>query len=373
MREREREKDLIHKNISFIEIPTVPNAPLIRKNDKQTFGKLKLRKNEELNFIHNIYFKSTLIKYDHKYQNNQAHSDRFLKHLTEVMEILKKELPKNSKVVDVGCGKGDFVELLNKDGYFNAYGYDAAYEGSNKNIFKRYLSSDDQIDADLVILRHVLEHIEKPHKFLDLIKNIFKKGKIYIEVPSYDWIVENQTFFDITYEHVNYFTQKSLRFFFDDKNLICNLIYDNQYQYIISKIQNISNEFMKKYNSDYWVDINFYELFPNIKNSITEILNKLKIGGRIYIWGAATKGCMFLVHCKNLNLLLDKINFTIDINPNKQNKFLPCSLISIKSKEEFFEVVKTKDLLLISNRIYKDEILRELYLKKIKDLDIVLL
>ena len=121
------------------------------------------------------------------------------------------------------------------------------------------------------------------------------------------------------------------------------LIFLFNYPYYVLTIPIISiiDIYIKYRYNDKWVDINFYELFPNIKNSIIEIIKKLKPTSSVYIWGAATKGCMFLVYCKNLNLLLDKINFAIDLNPNKQNKFLPYSLIPIKSKEEFFEVVKT--------------------------------
>ena len=42
-RERERKQKPSQNNDCLIEIPTVPNAPLTTKNDKQTFGKLKLR------------------------------------------------------------------------------------------------------------------------------------------------------------------------------------------------------------------------------------------------------------------------------------------------------------------------------------------
>ena len=33
---------------------------------------------------------------------------------------------------------------------------------------------------------------------------------ILIEVPDLNWIVKKQAFWDITYEHVNYFSQISL-------------------------------------------------------------------------------------------------------------------------------------------------------------------
>ena len=41
-------------------------------------------------------------------------------------------------IVDIGCGKGGFVELLRKNG-FNAIGYDNAYQGSSPYIRKSFL------------------------------------------------------------------------------------------------------------------------------------------------------------------------------------------------------------------------------------------
>ena len=360
-------------NARHLYIPTVPNAPLISKHVKQNLGILNLRKNKSLDFIENSAFDASLIEYDERYQNNQAHSNHFLGHMTAVMELLKARLPKNSTVVEVGCGKGDFVELLNKDGYFNACGYDATYEGHSDKIFKRYLTDGDNIETDLVVLRHVLEHIQRPHDFLKLIKSVFQKGQIYIEVPNWDWIIRNQAFFDITYEHVNYFSQKSLTCFFENTRTYTGLLFGDQYQYILSNIESISENFSDKYNNDDWFNIDFYTLFPNIKNSVTKIINRLKPTSSIYIWGAATKGCMFLVCCKDLNLLIDKVRYAIDINPDKQNKFLPYSLIPIKSKEEFFKAVKSEDLLLISNPIYEDEILQDLHLNNVERLEIICL
>ena len=54
------------------------------------------------------------------------------------------------------------------------------------------------------LLRHVLEHIPNPFEFLLRLKEANgRKGRIYIEVPCFDWICEHCAWFDIFYEHVN--------------------------------------------------------------------------------------------------------------------------------------------------------------------------
>ena len=130
-----------------------------------------------------------------------------------VFKKIKKYLQKNSKIVEVGCGQGHFIDLIVKNSNYDVKGFDTSYKGESKLIKKRYLTLKDKISSDMIILRHVLEHIPKPYEFLLLIKSIFKKSKIYIEVPEYNWIKKKEAFFDITYEHVNYFTQTTLKLF----------------------------------------------------------------------------------------------------------------------------------------------------------------
>jgi len=101
-----------------------------------------------------------------------------------------------------------------QDGYFNVKGFDASYDRNNCSIEKRYLSTHDTIAADMVVLRHVLEDVPQPHSFLAMLSSVFGAAKIYIEVPNYDWIIDNNAYFDITYEHVKYFSHTSLACFF---------------------------------------------------------------------------------------------------------------------------------------------------------------
>jgi hypothetical protein len=341
-------------------VPTIPNSPLDDAEQPQSCGQMQLRRNIQLDFVENAMFDAALAVYDDSYQNSQAFSTHFQAHMQSVLDMLKTRFPRGSRMVEVGCGKGDFVELVQADGHFEVTAYDATYEGSNPAITKRYLDDGDRLTADLVVMRHVLEHIPRPHGFLAMIKKVFGAGSIYIEVPSHDWIMENQAFFDITYEHVNYFSCASLARLFDDPRADSGLLFGDQYQYILASIDTLSEKFESAYQGDAWETLGFDDLFPNLHRRIHSIDELAADGARIYLWGAATKGCMFLVHCMNQQKLIDKMAFAVDINPRKCGKFLPGSLIPIKSREDFFASASSRDLLLIANPNYAEEVRQEL-------------
>ena len=60
-------------------------------------------------------------------------------------------------------------------------------------MFGRYLNSDDRIEADIVVLRHTLEHIKNPFDFLKMLRDIFgDEAFVFIEVPQFNWIEKKQ-------------------------------------------------------------------------------------------------------------------------------------------------------------------------------------
>tara|TARA_B100000242_G_scaffold184033_1_gene132228 strand:- start:11342 stop:13249 length:1908 start_codon:yes stop_codon:yes gene_type:complete len=341
-----------------IYLPSTPNAPLKNKRYDQALAPVRLRYNKSLKFLENDAFEEKMINYNSDYDNSQSFSQEFRKHMLKVFNIIKRNLHKDSKVVEVGCGQGHFIDLITKKSNHEVKGFDTTYRGKNKKIEKRYLTKKDVISADMIVLRHVLEHIPKPYEFLLLLKSIFKKSKIYIEVPEYNWIKKKKAFFDITYEHVNYFTQTSLGKLFKKKKEQ-GLLFNKQYQYIIANIEDLSKSFKRDYYSYNWEYKSFENLFPDIIKKMNK-MKKVAKDNSIYIWGAGTKGCLFLNYCKNRNILIDNIKFAIDINPNKIGKYLPGSLIQIKSKEFFLKRIKNNDTLLISNPNYKKEIIEEI-------------
>jgi nucleoside-diphosphate-sugar epimerase len=353
-------------------LPSLPNAPLRSKSASQTLAPIRLRYNHDLSFIENEAFDQNLIDYSKDYENSQVNSAKFKSHILGVLALLKHQLPRGSCMVEVGCGKGDFVEMVEADGYFNVKGFDASYDGKNKLIERRYLNRKDRFRADILVLRHVLEHIPQPYDFLSMLKEVFGKAKIYIEVPSYDWIVSNKTFFDITYEHVNYFSQHALKNLFEKNAAMHGLLFDDQYQYVISDVSTLDPVFDSLYKSNNWKYISFGDIFPNVLSDMLRF-DRMAIGRSVFLWGAATKGCLFLAHCSNQKLLLDKVCFAIDQNPRKIGKYLPVSYVEIRSKQDLFDMAKPDDILIISNPVYKDEIAEELKIAGLGGIEIVTL
>ena len=353
-------------------LPSIPNAPTKERDENARLCPIRLRYNENLKFLENSAFDENLINYEVDYENSQAFSETFSVHMQNVLDLMKSILQKGSKLVEVGCGKGDFVELVQRDKYFTIDGYDASYEGNNSAITKRYLDKNDRIKADMVVLRHVLEHVPRPHEFLEMLAKVFGSSKIFIEVPNYEWIETNQTFFDVTFEHVNYFTPTSLKKMFKSGEFTHGLIFSEQYQFLMGNLLSLSVGFDESYRNGRWHFKSFADLFPEMDRKI-DYINDLAKGGSAYIWGAATKGCLFLTHCANNQKLVGKIKFAIDINPNKIGKFLPNLPIRIETKEKFFEQAKPNDILIISNPAYETEIRREINSKSLKNIQIVVL
>lgn len=343
------------------EVPIIPNRPLKFVGESESFGNVALRRNDKTGLIENAAFDQQQIQYDADYQNNQALSASFEAHMQSVIEIVKARYPAGARIVEVGCGKGDFLEFLQAEGRYDVRGYDGAYEGTNPSIEKRFLTSADKLEADLVVLRHVLEHIQRPHEFLSLLAGIFDGADIYIEVPDFSWIEDNQAFFDITYEHVNYFTPDSLASLFDSTDQQ-GLLFGDQYQFAIGRLDAVAHaEFARAYDTEAnWAALSFADVFPDFERMIDEIETASADSG-IYVWGAATKGVMFCHHLKRLRpATFERIKAAVDINPKKAGRFMPSVQLPILDVDSLCSQASGAELVIIMNPNYQHEIVAEL-------------
>lgn len=135
----------------------------------------------------------------------------------------------------MGCGKGYFLEHLCRQG-FSVTGFDPTYEGSNPHIVKSYFEPATGLSADGAVLRHVLEHMSNPVAFLQSIRDANGGGgRVYIEVPCLDWIVDNRAWFDIFYEQVNYFRLADVHRMFGSV-LEAGHVFGGQYLYVVADL-----------------------------------------------------------------------------------------------------------------------------------------
>jgi len=119
---------------------------------------------------------------------------------------------------------------------YDVTGFDPVYEGNNIRIQRRYFDQNIIGHAEGTILRHVLEHVQQPVDFLKQIKVANGgKGRIYIEVPCLDWICKYKAWFDIFYEHVNYFRLSDFKRMFGEI-IASGYLFGEQYLYVVAEL-----------------------------------------------------------------------------------------------------------------------------------------
>ncbi len=304
-------------------------------------GDILLVEDAETGIVHNKAFDPALIEYDSSYQNEQAHSRVFERHLADVGEIVERFLGK-SRIVEVGCGKGFFLGMLEQKG-FDIIGFDPAYEGDNPRIRKCYFQEGSRICANGIILRHVLEHIPDPYAFLESMKRANGGGgTIYIEVPCLEWILEHRAWFDIYYEHVNYFRISDFHRMFG-KVAYAAHTFGGQY---ISLVADLGS--LRRPHRDPGDAVAFPEDFLH-----TAAVNDGKDGARAAIWGASSKGVIFALLKSRLGQPIETV---IDINPAKQGRYLPVTGLLVQSPEEALADFPAGGTIHVMNSNYLEEI-----------------
>lgn len=132
---------------------------------------------------------------------------------------------KNAKILDVGCGYGWIIDLLIKRGYTNVVGMDTDEALMEKLKEKGYVIKKGSLYSknksefcgkfDVIILKMVMEHLERPLEAVDNVKNWLKEnGLLVIEVPDCS-LYHRTAFFpgyfqSVNMEHINNYSAISL-------------------------------------------------------------------------------------------------------------------------------------------------------------------
>jgi hypothetical protein len=324
------------------QLPIFQNRMYDTEPDAKTCPKGDVRLVEDLQtgLVYNEAFKPGLMVYDERYQNEQAVSPVFLGHLNHVAEIIERTIGRKA-IVEVGCGKGFFLEMMLAKG-LDVTGYDPIYEGSNPRIQSRYFTPNLGVKADGLILRHVLEHIQDPVGFLFSLKEANGGGgKIYIEVPCFEWICRRRAWFDIYYEHANYFRLSDFQRMFGAVHESGRL-FDGQYLYVVADLSSLRRPVY---------DPTDPVSFPG--DFLRNLEHKTQSAGLVAIWGGASKGVIFALLKERAGTPVDIV---IDLNPAKQGKYLPATGLRVRSPEDALSRLPRGATIFVMNSNYLSEI-----------------
>ena len=296
---------------------------------------------EDLNsgLVCNAAFDPDLMVYDSNYQNEQANSGPFRKHLEQVSGLIQQKMGCEN-LVEVGCGKGYFLEMLQEQGC-NITGFDPTYEGNNPRVKREYFGPDLGMSGDGLILRHVLEHIMDPVSFLhQLAEANGYRGLIYIEVPCFDWICRNRAWYDIFYEHVNYFRLSDFKRIFG-RVVHAEHVFGGQYLAVIGDLSTLEQP---------KIDPNDRVDFPD---DFMASIPKDAQNGETIVWGGASKGVIFSLLAQRAGF---PVSAVIDINPAKQGKYLAATGLQVQSPEQALAGLPDGATIYVMNPNYLPEI-----------------
>ena len=355
-----------------VEEPTLQNRVYATPAEAQQAvkGPIYLTHCHTCNFTFNSAFDESIIVYDEHY-DNAVPSKLFIDYYHSICHYLYQTYQLEEGIVyDIGCGKGTFLSILcTLYPNIKAVGIDPSYEGdlnpmSNLMFIRDFFKTEHVTEKpSLILSRHVFEHIEYPKEFLSILREPiqqFPDVPFFIEVPDFEWIVANQTFWDICYEHCNYFSKHALTVLCTQQGSHVTKItpaFGNQYLWIEGRFNGSTNTVPSFPNIDFKHIQAFIQSIKSSQTRISSLIRTNKQQDRtIIVWGMATKGVIF---SNQIDMQATLIDHCIDINKEKQGKYSPLSAHLIEAPTSL-SILKGKNCFVIMmNSNYIQEIKQE--------------
>lgn len=312
-------------------------------------GDLILVQDPQTGLVCNRAFDPSVMNYDADYQNEQGHSAVFREHLEAVSAIVARHL-RGRTLIEVGCGKALFLEQLQRDG-FSITGLDPTYEGTNPAVIREYFTATTGLRADGLVLRHVLEHVRDPLTFLAQLKDANGGGTIYIEVPCLDWIATHRAWFDLFYEHVNYFRLSDFQRLFGTVHE-AGRVFGDQYLYVVADLATLRAP-QSNGAPRFQLPADFKSSFEQCAASLKRTAAEERSRPRAAVWGGASKGVIFSLFMERAGTPVDMV---IDINPAKQGKYVAATGLRVHSPDEALRLLDPGADVFVMNPNYLGEI-----------------
>ena len=326
-------------------------------------------------FVYNTAFDPALLEYSERYDPTQAFSGTFNAWHRQLAEkVVERFGLRGKRVIEIGCGKGEFLHLLAEVGGIEGVGFDPAYDASRDEhagrdrvefVVDRYSEKYSGVKGDFVCCKMTLEHIRDSSDFVGTVRRAVgddSQTQIFFQVPDVLRILEETAFWDIYYEHCSYFSMGSLgRLFRSCGFEVVDLAreYDDQYLMIDARPAATTKAAPLPQEADLEqlrsLVSRFGDNFGTMKASWQKRLSDYKCdGSRVVIWGSGSKGVSFLTTLG----IEDSIDHVVDINPHRQGFYMAKSGQKIVAPE-FLKEYQPR-VVIVMNPIYCDEIGRDL-------------
>ena len=260
-------------------------------------------------------------------------------HIDYLQSWLSDRLPSQPTVLDIGCGDGSFLISMARqyEGRGQFIGFDPSGDVDkdqtaitfNRSLFSP-LEDTGTYKPDLIVMRHVIEHLTSPSSFLHSLAwgslNSEKPTYLYCEVPCIDRVFETGRLADFYYEHPSQFTTSSFTRMLKTAGEIIDIMhaYDSEVICGLIELKPTVEQIRISKNADNL----FYSISPSIANIKQQLSDLIGKGERIAIWGGTGKCASFMHHYQ---LSSQDIPLIVDSDKRKWGTFVPGVGQEIKS------------------------------------------
>lgn len=257
------------------------------------------------------------------------------------------------KVLEIGCGKGEYLALL-QAADLEAFGIEHASDSvmtcqqAGLHVAQGYLGDDaahafNGFEFDGFVCLNFIEHWPEPRQSLHALLPMLKDDAIgLIEVPNFNMIVEKGLFSEFIADHLLYFTEQTLRVFLENNGfeiLECQPVWQD---YILSAV-------VRKRRI---MDLSF---FSSYRKTISQLLHRYIdrfTDGGVAVWGAGHQSLAVI----SLADIAHRVEYVVDSATFKQGKFTPATHLPIVSPQQ----LETHPVaaLIVMAASYSDEVAR---------------
>lgn len=340
-------------------------------------GAIALRFCHNCGFIYNASFRQDLTEYSGRYEETQGFSPTFSRfHRNLAAEMVERHDLRGKDVMEIGCGKGEFLVLLSQLGENRGVGVDPSalperllgVEGAErvKLISEYFEPRHCGQQPDFLCCKMTLEHIPATSDFIATIRAGLgddKKTVVFFQVPETRRIIRHCAFEDIYHEHCSYFTASSLEYLFRQTGFEVTrtaIEYDDQYLTLEALPADKAETHRTMAQADDLAELaELVRTFPDRlaahKQRWLDTVEQAKSSGQtVVLWGSGSKAVSFLTSLG----IAEMVDFVTDINPNRHNHFMPGTGHLIVSPSRLAEI--EPGLVIVMNRIYEAEIKQSL-------------
>ncbi len=275
--------------------------------------------------------------------------------LNQMKEFVDKFKLDGKKVLEVGSGKGNMLDILEEAG-LQATGIEASSESvaigqaAGRNMVTGYIGDVNQINGspfDAFVSLNYLEHLPEPGSIIKKIyQNTTTDAVGFVTVPNLDYLLKTKCFYEFVADHLSYFTKKTLTYAFEKNGfdvLECSIINEgNDIAAIVKKKKplNVSGQFNE-----------VEHLIKNLQQMVADYKSQNK---QVAVWGAGHRTLALLALSK-----LHDIAYVVDSAKFKQGRFTPVLHLNIVSPEYLKE--ENVDLVIVMvPGLYPGEVLKTL-------------